>query len=46
MKVVEMYDKEKKNKPGEFMEFTVVETEMRNQHGELVVKARSVLIER
>jgi len=30
-KVVEMYEKEKKDKPGKFMEFTVIETEIRNQ---------------
>ncbi len=46
LKVVDMYDKEKKDKPGKFMEFTVLETEMRNQRGELVVKARTVLVER
>ena len=45
-KVVEMYDKEKKDKPGKFMEFTVIETEIRNQHGELVVKTRYTLVER
>jgi acyl dehydratase len=46
MKVIDMYEKEKKGKPGKFMEFTVLETEMRNQRGELVIKARSTLIER
>ena len=45
-KVVEMYQKEKKDKPGKFMDFTVVEMEIRNQRGELVVKSRSTLIER
>ncbi|MCX5842001.1 MAG: MaoC family dehydratase N-terminal domain-containing protein [Deltaproteobacteria bacterium] len=45
-KVVEMYDKEKKDKPGKFMEFTVVETEFRNQRGELVIKGRTTIIER
>jgi acyl dehydratase len=45
-KVVEMYDKEKKDKPGKFMEFTVIETEIRNQRGELVIKTRSTLVER
>jgi acyl dehydratase len=45
-KVVEMYDKEKKDKPGKFMEFTVIETEIRNQRGELVIKSRSTLVER
>ena len=45
-KVVNMYDKEKKDKPGKFMEFTVLETEIRNQRGELVIKARTTLVER
>lgn len=45
-KVVDMYEKEKKKKPGKFMEFTVLETEMKNQKGELVIKARSTLVER
>ena len=45
-KVVEMYNKEKKDKPGKFMEFTVIETEIRNQRGELVIKSRSTLVER
>lgn len=45
-KVVDMYEKEKKNKPGSFMEFTVLETEMKNQKGEVVIKGRSTLVER
>ncbi len=45
-KVVNMYDKEKKDKPGKFMEFTVLETEISNQRGELVIRARTTLIER
>lgn len=45
-KVVSMYDKEKKDKPGKFMEFTVLETEIRNQRGELVIRSRSTLVER
>ena len=45
-KVVEMYEKEKKDKPGKVMEFTVIETEIRNQRGELVIKSRSTLVER
>jgi len=45
-KVVDMYDKEKKDKPGKFMEFTVIETEISNQRGELVIKSRSTLVER
>lgn len=46
MKVVDMYSKEKKGKPGKFMEFIVLETEIRNTRGELVIKARSILVER
>ncbi len=45
-KVVSMYDKEKKDKPGKFMEFTVLETEIKNQRGELVIRARTTLVER
>ena len=45
-KVTDMYDKEKKKKPGTFMEFTVLETEMTNQKGELVIKASTTLVER
>ena len=45
-KVVDMYDKEKKDKPGKFMVFTVIETEIRNHRGELVIKSRSTLVER
>lgn len=45
-KVVEMYQKEKKDKPGKFMDFTVIETEISNQRGELVIKTRSTLVER
>lgn len=46
MKVIDIYDKEKKDKPGKFMTFTVLETEIRNQRGELVIKARSTIVER
>ena len=45
-KVMDVYEKEKKNKPGKFMEFTVLETEMKNQKGDVVIKARSTLVER
>jgi len=45
-KVVSMYDKEKKDKPGKFMEFTVLETEIKNQRGELVLRSRTTLVER
>lgn len=46
IKVVEMFDKEKKGKPGKFMEFTVLEAEIRNQRGELAMRARTTLVER
>lgn len=46
MKVVDMYDKAKEEMPGQALEYTVVETEMKNQRGELVIKARSTLVER
>jgi len=46
MKVVDMYDKVREGMPGKVLEFTVVETEMKNQRGELVIKARSTLVER
>ncbi len=45
-KIVNMYDKEKKDKPGKFMEFTVMETEIKNQRGELVIRSRTTLVER
>jgi len=37
-RIVEMYDKENKGKPGKFMEFTVLEAEIRNQRGELAIR--------
>ena len=45
MKVVDMYDKARKGKPEKAMEFTILETEMRNQQGKLVIKVRSTLLE-
>lgn len=45
MKVVDMFNKERQGDPGKFIEVTVLETEMRNQKGELVIKARSTLLE-
>jgi acyl dehydratase len=44
--VADMYDKEKKDKPGKFMEFTVLETEIKNQRGELVIRSRTTAVER
>jgi len=46
MKAVDMYEEEKNGRRGKFLKYTVLETEMRNQRGELVVKARSLLLER
>jgi len=46
MQVVDMYDKAREDQPGQAREFTVVETEMKNQRGELVIKARSTMVER
>jgi acyl dehydratase len=46
MKVIKMFDREKRDKPGTFMSFTILETEMKNQRGELVVKVRTTLVER
>jgi hypothetical protein len=46
MKIINMFDKEKRDKPGQFMSFTVLETEMKNQRGELVLKVRTTLVER
>ena len=46
MKAVDMYDEEKKGRAGKFVKYTVLETEMTNQRGELVIKARSIIMER
>lgn len=46
MKVVEMYERGQKDRPGRFAEVTVLETELINQRGELVTKVRSTMIER
>ncbi len=46
MKVVDMYERGKKERIGRFVKATVLETEVVNQHGELVVKVRSTMIER
>ena len=45
-RVADIYEREKKGKPGKSMEFTVFESEMKNQKGELVVKSRTIFIER
>jgi acyl dehydratase len=46
MKVVEMYERGKRDRLGRFVDVTVLETEVINQRGELVVKVRSTMIER
>ena len=46
MKVVEMYERGKRDRIGRFVDVTVLETEIINQHGELVAKVRSTMIER
>ena len=46
MKVVDMFERGKKNRPGWSFFVTVLETEMTNQRGELVLKARTTFMER
>lgn len=46
MKVVEMYERGKRDRIGRFANVTVLETEIINQRGEVVVKVRSTMIER
>lgn len=46
MKVVEMYDRGKKERKGWHAQVTILETEMINQRGELVLKARTTFMER
>ena len=45
-KVVEMYERGKRERVGRFAEVTVLETEVKNQRGELVVKIRTTTVER
>jgi acyl dehydratase len=45
IKVADMYTKARKDKSGKVMEFTVLDVEMRNQRGELVIKGRDLLVE-
>jgi len=45
-RVADVYEKEKRGRPGKLMEFTVFETELKNQRGELVIRSRSILVER
>jgi hypothetical protein len=46
MRVVEMYERGKRDRLGRFVEVTILETEVINQRGELVVKVRSAMMER
>ncbi|MCF8053640.1 MAG: MaoC family dehydratase N-terminal domain-containing protein [Deltaproteobacteria bacterium] len=46
MKVVDIYQKEKKDKPGRFMDFTLLETTIKNQAGTLVMLGKTTVVER
>ncbi len=46
MKVVEMYERGKRDRLGRFVDVTILETEVINQRGELVAKVRSTMMER
>lgn len=46
MKVVDMYERGKKERKGWYVQVTVLETELINQRGELVVRARTTFVER
>ena len=46
MKVVEMFERGKRDKLGRFVDVTILETEIINQRGELVVKIRSTMMEK
>ena len=46
MKVVEMYERGRKERKGWYAEITVLQTDIFNQRGELVVRARTTFIER
>ena len=45
-KVVDMYERGKRDRVGRFAEVTVLETEVTNQRGELVAKIRTTAVER
>jgi acyl dehydratase len=45
-KVVEMYERGKRDKVGRFAEVIVLETEIKNQSGELVAKIRTTVMEK
>ncbi len=46
MKVVEMFERGKRDKLGRFVDVTILETEVINQRGELVANVRSTMMER
>jgi len=46
MKVVDMYDRGKKERKGRYAQVTILETELINQREELVLKARTTFMER
>lgn len=46
MKVVDMYERGKKERKGWYVQVTTLETELINQRGELVLKARTTFMEK
>lgn len=46
IKVVDMYERGKKEKKGWYAEVTVLEMELSNQRGELVIRTRATLVEK
>lgn len=46
MKVADMYERGKKGRKGRYFEMTVLETELFNQQGDLVLRARTTFMER
>ncbi|MEE9912202.1 MAG: MaoC family dehydratase N-terminal domain-containing protein [Deltaproteobacteria bacterium] len=46
MKVADMYERGKKERKGWYFEMTVLETELFNERGELVLRARTTFMER
>ncbi len=46
MKVVEMYERGRRDRLGRLVDVTILETELINQRGELVAKVRSAMMEK
>jgi acyl dehydratase len=46
MKVLEMFERGKRDRLGRFVDVTILETEIINQRGELVAKVRSTMMEK